>query len=267
MQVNPLRFACFYLPENTVKSAQTNELMVMTMSEHDINDMLKQKLSIESSSPDQAQDEIKRYLEQKQAAYDTLEANAEPVERARLQLDVAEALVGLSRSDEAWDKARSALNTFIEHEMWQEAAESCDVLYQTAQPASLIALAHGVWLAVTFPVDPQLTINLLGYVIDETPPTADGAAVAAITAHYVADMRASGEQHDSLTFLTKQMLANVARDHSKVEDQEGLNAWMERLELLNPDVFLPRLALVLGAIAPADDWWFDRDELRAKIPD
>jgi hypothetical protein len=41
---------------------------------------------------------------------------------------------------------------------------------------------------------------------------------------------------------------------------------MERLELLDPDVFLPRLALVLGAIVPADDWWFDRDALREKIP-
>lgn len=236
------------------------------MSDNDINKMLNENIAIEGSSPDQSKEDIQRYLEQKQAAYDALEAGAEPVERARLQLDVAEALVGLGRSDEAWDKARTAMDTFIQHEMWQEAAESCDVLYQTAQPASLIALAHGVWLAVSFPVDPQLTVNLLGYVIDETPATADGAAVAAITAHYVADIRAGDDQHSSLTFLTKQMLANVARDHSKVEDQEGLSAWMERLELLDPDVFLPRLALVLGAIAPPEAWWFDRDKLREKIP-
>jgi hypothetical protein len=144
--------------------------------------------------------------------------------------------------------------------------ESCDVLYQSAQPASLIALAHGIWLSVTYPVDPQLTVNMLGYLIDETPPTADGAAVAAVTAHYVADGRAEGEQHDSLTFLTRQMLFNVAKGHSGVEDQEAMNAWMERLELLDPGVFLPRLSLVLGAIAPAESWWFDRDALRAKLP-
>lgn len=223
-------------------------------------------LLIESSTPDQSKEDIQRYLEKKQAAYAALEAGAEPLERARLQLDVAEALVGMNRADESWEKARSAFNTFIEKEHWQEAAECCDVLYQSAQPASLVALAHGVWLAVTYPVDPQLTVNLLGYIIDETPKKADGAAVAAITAHYVADMRATGQQHDSLTFLTKQMIANVAKDHSGVEDQEALNAWMERLELLQPDVFLRRLSLVLGAIVPPDQWWFDRDVLRDKIP-
>ena len=62
------------------------------------------------------------------------------------------------------------------------------------------------------------------------------------------------------------MLANVAKGHSGAEDQEALSAWMERLELLDPDVFLPRLSLVLGAIVPADQWWFDRDALREKIP-
>ena len=200
------------------------------------------------------------------AAYDAIEANAEPVDRARLQLDVAEALIGLGRADESWEKARTALNTFIELEQWQDAVESCDVLYQSAQPASLVALAHGVWLSVTYPVDPTLTVNMLSYVVDETPATADGAAVAAVTAHYVADVRTAEDNHKSLTFLTKQMLANVAKGHSGVEDQETLAAWMERLELLDPDVFLPRLSLVLGAIVPVDEWWFDRDALREKIP-
>ncbi len=224
------------------------------------------ELLIDSSSPEQSKEDIQKYLDKKQAAYDALEANATPIDRARLQLDVAEALIGMGRADESWEKARSALNTFIELEQWQDAVESCDVLYQSAQPASLVALAHGVWLSVTYPVDPTLTVNMLSYVVDETPAKADGAAVAATVAHYVADVRAKDEQHNSLTFLTKQMLANVAKGHSDVEDQEALNAWMERLELLDPDVFLPRLSLVLGAIVPADDWWFDRDALREKIP-
>ena len=223
-------------------------------------------LLIDSSSPEQSKEDIQNYLEKKQAMYDALEASAEPVERARLQLDVAEALVGTGRADESWEKARSALDTFIELEQWQDAVESCDVLYQSAQPASIVALAHGVWLSVTYPVDPTLTVNMLSYVIDETPAKADGAAVAAVVAHYVADVRAADDQHKSLTFLTKQLLANVAKGHSGVEDQEGLTAWMERMELLDPDVFLPRLSLVLGAIVPVDDWWFDRDALREKIP-
>ena len=224
------------------------------------------ELLIESSSPDQSKEDIQKYLDKKQAAYDALEANAEPVDRARLQLDVAEALVGMGRADESWEKARTALNTFVEHEQWQDAVEACDVLYQSAQPASMIALAHGVWLSVTYPVDPTLTVNMLSYVVDETPAKADGAAIAAVVAHYVADVRAEKDKHKSLTFLTKQMLANVAKGHSGVEDQEGLKAWMERLELLDPDVFLPRLSLVLGAIVPADEWWFDRDALRDRIP-
>lgn len=223
-------------------------------------------LLIESSTPDQSKEDIQRYLEKKQAAYDELEANAAPLDRARLQLDVAEALIGMNRADESWEKARSAFNTFVEEEQWQDAVECCDVLYQSAQPASLVALAHGAWLSVTYPVDPTLTVNMMGYIIDEVPGTADGAAVAAITAHYVADVRAQGDQHKSLTFLTTQMIANVAKAHSGVEDQEAMNLWMERLSLLDPDVFLPRLSLVLGAIVPADDWWFDRDALRDKIP-
>jgi len=223
-------------------------------------------LLIDSSSPDQSKEDIQKYLEKKQAAYDALEASAAPVDRARLQLDVAEALIGMGRADESWEKARSALDTFIELELWQDAVESCDVLYQSAQPASLVALAHGVWLSVSYPVDPTLTVNMLSYVVDETPAKADGAAIAATTAHYIADIRAAEDKHKSLTFLTKQMLANVAKGHSDVDDQEGLSAWMERLELLDPDVFLPRLSLVLGAIVPADQWWFDRDALREKIP-
>ena len=232
----------------------------MSVNKH-LDDLL-----IDSSSPDQSKQDIQKYLEKKQAAYDALEASAAPVDRARLQLDVAEALIGMGRADESWEKARSALDTFIELELWQDAVECCDVLYQSAQPASLVALAHGVWLSVSYPVDPTLTVNMLSYVIDETPAKADGAAIAAITAHYIADLRAADDKHKSLTFLTKQMLANVAKGHSGVDDQEGLSAWMERLELLDPDVFLPRLSLVLGAIVPPEQWWFDRDALREKIP-
>ncbi len=222
---------------------------------------------IDSSAPSQSIEEITRYLAEKQTEYDRLPEDVDAVTRARLQLDIAEALVGVNRADEAWEKARTALQTFLDAEQWQDAVESCDVLYQSAQPASLTALAHGVWLAVTYPVDPQLTVNMLGYIIDETPPNADGAAVAAIAAHYIADIRADDDKHESLTFLTQQMLANVAEAHSSVKDQDAMDQWLDRLQLRDPAVFLPKLSLVLGAIVPADEWWFDRDALRDRLPD
>jgi hypothetical protein len=222
---------------------------------------------IDSSDPAASAEYIQQYLEQKEQELKALPADAPDVDRARLKLDIAEAKVGITRGDEAWELAREALDIFLDNEYWQEAVEACDVLYQTNQPASLVALAHGVWLAVTYPIDPQRTINMLGYIIDETPANADGAAVAAITAHYIADLRSNEKQRESLMFLTNEMVANVARAHSKVEDQEALSAWMEKLRLHDPADFLPKLALVLGAIVPADEWWFDRDELRNKLPD
>jgi hypothetical protein len=222
---------------------------------------------IDSSDPAASAEYIQKYLDEKEQALKALPEDASDLERARINLDIAEAKVGITRGDEAWDLARAALDIFLANECWQEAVEACDVLYQSSQPASLVALAHGVWLAVTYPIDPQLTINMLGYIIDETPENADGAAVAAITAHYIADMRGGDKQRESLMFLTNEMVANVAKAHSKVEDQDALSAWMERLQLHDPADFLPKLSLVIGAIVPADQWWFDRDALRDKLPD
>jgi hypothetical protein len=222
---------------------------------------------IEGIDPTASIEYIRNFLEAKQNELAALPADANVVDRARLNLDIAEAMVGVNRADEAWEIARKALDVFIENESWQEAVNCCDVLYQSSQPAALIALAHGIWLAVTYPVDPQLSINMLNYLIDETPDKADGAAVAAITAHYIADLRTEDKQRENLLFLTNQMLAAVARGHSGVEDQETLSAWMDRLRLKDPQDFLPKLSLVLGAIVPPDQWWFDRDALRNKLPD
>lgn len=225
------------------------------------------EILIESTDPAQSMEYVEKYLQEKQQALSDLSDSADAQDRANLQLDIAEALVGLKRGDDAWVGAREALDVFLQGEDWESAVKCCDVLYQSGQPASLMALGQGVWLAVTFPVDPQLSVNMLSYIIDETPAKADGAAVAAISAHYIADMRAEGKARDSLTFLTKEMVANVARAHSDVEDQEGMSAWMEKLALHDPDVFLPRLSMVIGAIVPTDQWWFDRDEVRSKIPE
>lgn len=193
-------------------------------------------------------------------------SEAEPLTRARLQLDVAESLNTLGRNKEAWDIARDAFFTCMQQKAWADAVEACDVLFQARQPDSLAALGMGIWLSVTFPVDPELTVAMLIHVVDETPNDSDGAAVAAITARYVVDLRADDDQHESQSFLVNNLIAMVAQRHSNVQDQEGLDRWLNHLQLRDPQIFLPRLAQVVDAIV-CDKWWFDRDVLRATLPD
>lgn len=191
--------------------------------------------------------------------------SATDVDRARVLLDIAETQLALERKEEAWNIARETLDVFLQAEHWQEAVECCNLLFQTEQPASLAALGQGVWLAVTFPIQPDTTIAMLQHIIDETPADSDGAAVAAITAHYIADIRSSDEKHQSLTFLTQNLLGQVAKRHSNVSTQNELDAWLVKLQLKEPQEFLPRLATVIDVLVQ-DDWWFNRDELRSKLP-
>lgn len=190
----------------------------------------------------------------------------EPMVRARLLLDLANAELGMTQMSEVWNHAKAAFDVCVAHEEWQLAIEACDMLYQTELPSSIIALGHGVWLAVTYPVEPEYSINMLNNVITETTDDADGAALAAITAHFIVDQRAEGKQRDDLKVLTSNMLAKVALRHSKVETQLGLDVWMDKLDLRQPDVFLPRMGMVVGAIVGEDNWWFDRAALKAKLP-
>lgn len=188
------------------------------------------------------------------------------LERARLQLDIAEILVWLERKEEAWDQARSAFDASLKHESWQDAVEACNVLYQTEQAGSIPALGMGVWLAVTFPVAHELTYTMLDHVVTETPDHADGAALAAVTARYVVDLRADDAQHEEWALLANDLIARVAARHSGVRNQQALDAWMDKLGLRDPQVFLPRLSHVVNAIV-GDAWWFDRNALRDKLPD
>ena len=194
-----------------------------------------------------------------------LPTTATEIDRARIQLDIAETLLALGHNEEAWTSAREPLNVFLEKEQWQEAVECCNVLFQTEQPASLAALGQGVWLAVTFPIQPDTTIAMLQHIVEETPNESDGAAVAAITAHYIADIRAPQDKHHSLTFLTQNILGQVAKRHSNVNTQAELDAWLDKLHLKDPAEFLPRPATVIEVLVQ-DEWWFDRDELRKKLP-
>lgn len=184
---------------------------------------------------------------------------------ADARLQVARTLVSLDRGAEAWPLGRDAFDHFMDHDQFELAADACDVLFQANQPGSLSALGQGIWLAVTCPIDPELTIELLGHVIEETPDDADGAAVAATTALFIADVRARDRQRDDLMFFATQMLGTVARRHSGVEAPEHLEQWMERLELKEPDKFLVRLRNVVDVLVQ-DDWWFDRDALQERLP-
>lgn len=188
---------------------------------------------------------------------------------ADTRLQLARTLVALGRGHEAWPFGRMAFDEFMAADDFESAADVCDVLFQARQPGSFSALGQGIWLAVSCPVDPELSIELLGHVIDETPDGDDGAAVAASTALFLADVRAQDRDRDELMFFATQTLGEVARSHSGVETPAQLDRWMEQLELKEPDKFLPRLRKVLETLV-LDDWWFDRaalcDRLTCRFP-
>ncbi|HUV99290.1 MAG TPA: hypothetical protein VMV88_03965 [Gallionella sp.] len=192
--------------------------------------------------------------------------DANPLQRARLQMDIAEILNPLERRKEAWEIAREAFFLSLQQESWQDAVEACNVLYQAGHEDSIAVLGMGIWLAITFPVDPELTVAMLVHAIDEMPDDSDGAAVAAITGRYVVDLRAADDKHESQRFLVDNLIAMVAKRHSRVQDQHAMDKWLDKLELRDPQVFLPRMALVVDAIV-AGKWWFDRDALRDRLPE
>ncbi len=185
--------------------------------------------------------------------------------RADLLLDAGRLLVELGRGEEAWERSRAAFDLYASEESWEGAVQACDVMFQADRPESLAALGQGLWLTITFPMDPELSVAMLQHVIDETPPDSDGAAVAAVVARYLVDMRAQDRQREDLEFYTNQMLATVARRHSDVDDQQAFDAWFRRLELNDPARFLPRMRNVVDVLVQ-DEWWIDREELQKKLP-
>ncbi|MDX1374485.1 MAG: hypothetical protein R3357_02905 [Burkholderiales bacterium] len=196
---------------------------------------------------------------------EALSRGAAPLRRADLLLQLGRALVRLEKGEAAWSAAREAFDLYLAEQAWEGAAQCCDVLFLAEQPQSLAALGQGIWLAVTYPVDPELSVALLHRVVEETPPDADGAAVAAIAAYYVTDLRAREPQRDHLLLYANQVLATVARRHSGVDGQAAFNRWIGDMELNDPAKFLPRLRNVVDVLVQ-DDWWFDREKLQAALP-
>jgi hypothetical protein len=87
-----------------------------------------------------------------------------------------------------------------------------------------------------------------------------------MAANYIAELRTEGEEQESLTFFTRQILAGVAKRHRGIEDDpEMIKMWIEILGLNDVQELLSRLAAMLDAIV-GDNWWVDRDALREKLP-
>jgi hypothetical protein len=207
-------------------------------------------------------------LEQKLADIDSQLAQLsekDTIQRAELFLDYGRTCLELQKNFEAWQIGQQAFNIFAPAENWEGAVLACDIMFEAEQPDSLVALGNGVWLAVTFPIDPELTAVMLEHIVDETPYDSDGAAVAASAAHYIVDLRAKDEDRENLLFFTNQLLGTIARRHSNIETQADFEAWFKKLELDSPTDFLGRLAQILNVMVQ-DNWWVDRDALRAKLP-
>ncbi len=184
---------------------------------------------------------------------------------AGLHLDEAALLLELDRPDEAHESGRRVFDGAMVRRDIESAAQACRTIYHCDGDDALAALGQGVWLAVTFPVAPSLTVSLLQLVVDDTPDDADGAAVAAATAAYVVDLRASEQDRRDLEFETMRLMGDVARRHGGVETQAEFDAWTQRLELTDPDRFLVRLRNVVDVLVQ-DRWWFDVDRLRDELP-
>ena len=209
---------------------------------------------------------LQQQLDEAYQRLNSLPAETGDLECAELQLKIGAILVDLERGEEAFDIARQAFDIYVQHQSWEGAVQACDIMFQSEQPDSLAALGQGVWLAVTFPISPDITVNMLSHIVDETPDDSDGGAVAAAVARYIVDLRTEGKKHDDLVFFTNNVLGTVARRHSDVQTQEQFDYWVEKLELNDPQKFLPRLRNVIDVLVQ-EDWWVDREAIWASLPD
>ncbi len=223
---------------------------------------------IEFTAAEETRQFLAQTLQEKQALLQQMKLDTPPLERAELQLEVADIMLEIAEPgmpEAAWGYAKESFLLFMEQSEWEGAVRASDTLYRTELPAAVTALGNGLWLAVTYPIDPELSIIMLNNLIEDTPATSDGAAVAAATAHYIADLRLQDEKRESTMFLTSSMLSKVAERHSNVKDQSQMNGWMMKLELNDPEKFLPRMAQILEAIVEGE-WWYDKEELRSRLP-
>ncbi len=189
-----------------------------------------------------------------------LEHTGEELKCAQLKLEIAGLQLDLDDKDSAWQLAHEIIPVFINHKLFEDAALAGQYVYLCDKDDAISAIGQAAWLAVTYPIDPHLTVNILDHIVDETPDKSDGAAVVAATAHYVVDLRADSGNREQLELMSGSMLARVARRHSNIEDQTQFETWVNALELNAPEQFLVRLRNVIDVMVQ-DTWWFDRDVL------
>jgi len=210
-------------------------------------------------------EKIKQQLALAQQELANLPIDVAPEIRAELQTKIGGTLVDLNRGEEAFEEARQAFDGFRDQQAWEGVVKASNVMFMADQSQSLAALGQGVWLSVTFPIDPELTVLMLNHIVDETPDDSDGAAVAAVAAKYIVDSRTEGKQHEDLAFYVNNLIAAVARRHSDVENQQQFDYWFEKLQLNDPAQFLPRLRNVIDVLVQ-EDWWVDREAIWASLP-
>lgn len=183
-------------------------------------------------------------------------------EQINTLLEIARIQVERYKGAEAWEKAMLAFDLAKENELWELATEACDALFLSEGPDALKALGHALWLSVTFPIDPEITVAMLQHLVEESPKGADTKAYAAAVAHYIVSIRCG--THDDLTFFASQMIASVADEHSHVSDQLTFDLWRKTLQLDKPEVFLSKLSSAVDQLV-GEDWWVDRDAIKAKL--
>ncbi len=196
-----------------------------------------------------------------------IETTTEVATRSPLLLEYGTLLLDFQRPKEAWNVAREAFDYFASTQQWDLAVTATDILVSADQPDSLVALAHGIWLGITYPIPPETTVAILQHLIEESPVGSDTAAVAAVTAHFIADRRGGqGKEGENIRFFTSQRLAEVAAQHRNIKSQDEFEIWMMGNEFDNPDAFLPRLSAAVDQLVKGE-WWIDRDVLRAELPE
>ena len=208
------------------------------------------------------EEQLKARLEYFEAQLVEMAEGVAVEDRIKTLLEIGRIQVERYKGADAWEKAFTAFNLAQQNELWELAVEACDVMFLSEGPDALVALGHALWLGVSFPIDPEISVAMLQHLVEESPEEADTRAVAATVAHYITSMRCGKD--DDLTFFSAQMLASVADKHSHISDQSTFDLWRKTLQLDKPEVFLQKLSNAIEQLV-GDKWWIDRDKIRAKL--